>query len=326
MSQPARHRVGVLLEQRNLSPAETLARAGLADELGVDSQWLVQLPNQRDSVVLLAAMAARTGRSGIGSAILPLYSRPPVVMAHTALTLDELSGGRFTLGLGLGHRGVGEWMVGAGTTPPAVAGTREYLQITTSLIRDGEVSHDGKWFSGHASYTGPRRDGLAVHVGAFGPKLLELAGELADGAILWMCTPGYVREHAVPALRRGLGRRADGRYPGGAGFEVAVVLNAAVTPEPEADRAGFHRYLSAYLRVPTYRRLFTASGFGAQVGAGRPDDEMVRALTAIGAAENLRSRMDDYAAAGATRMLISPTVSAHFDTDRFAGTLRGGLG
>jgi alkanesulfonate monooxygenase SsuD/methylene tetrahydromethanopterin reductase-like flavin-dependent oxidoreductase (luciferase family) len=320
--------VGVVIDQQNLPLPEILVRAALTDELGVASQWLVQLPSQRDSVVLLAALAARTTRSRLGSAILPLYSRPPVVTAHTALTLDELSGGRFTLGLGLGHRGVGEWMVGASVTVPAVDGMREYLRITMPLIREGEVSQDGKWYSGHGSYpsAAARRPDLPVYVGAFGPKLLELCGELADGAILWMCTPAYVQDQAIPALRRGLVRRTDGRYPGGVGFTVAAMLPTAVTADPAADQAGFHRYLGAHLRVPTYRRLFAASGFGAQVDAGRPDERMTRALAVMGTAGELRTRIAEYVAAGVTEVLISPAAGSQADRERFLTTVRGGLG
>jgi alkanesulfonate monooxygenase SsuD/methylene tetrahydromethanopterin reductase-like flavin-dependent oxidoreductase (luciferase family) len=273
-------------------------------------------------------MACMTSTCTIGSAILPLYSRPPVVMAHTALTLDELSGGRFILGLGLGHRGVGEWTVGAGAAPPAVQAMREYLHIVISLIRDGEVRHDGKWFSGHAVYTATahRRSELPVYVGGFGPKMIELGAELADGVLLWMCTPEYVREHAMPALRRGWARRADGRFPGGAGFNLAAMINAAVTADPGPDREWFARFLTAHLRVPAYRQLFTASGFGAQMTTGRGDQVMTRALAAIGSLEELEDRKAAYMAAGTTHLAISPVGSAHADLALFLETVRGGLG
>jgi alkanesulfonate monooxygenase SsuD/methylene tetrahydromethanopterin reductase-like flavin-dependent oxidoreductase (luciferase family) len=321
-------RVGVVLEHQYLPLEETLQRAARVDALGAASTWLIQMPNQRESGTVLAGIACRTSRCTIGSAILPLYSRPPVVMAHTALTLDELSEGRFILGLGLGHRGVGEWMLGAATTPRPVPAMREYLQIVMSLIREGEVSHDGKWFSGHALYaaSAPRRSTLPVYVGGFGPKIIELAAELADGVILWMCTPQYVREHAMPALREGWARRVDGRYPGGAGFELTAMVNAAVTADPDADRQWFRRHLTAYLRVPAYQRLFTASGFEEQVATGRGDQVMTQALAAIGPLKDLEDRMVAYTAAGSTHLAISPLASAHTDTALFLDTVRGGLG
>jgi alkanesulfonate monooxygenase SsuD/methylene tetrahydromethanopterin reductase-like flavin-dependent oxidoreductase (luciferase family) len=319
--------VGVVLEHRGLALEETLRRAALAEELGAATAWVVQLPNQRESSTVLAGLACRTSRCAVGSAILPIYTRPPVVAAYTALTLDELCGGRFILGLGLGHRGVGEWMVGAGPSPPAAAGMREYLHIVTSLTRDGEVEHDGKWFSGHAFYAAdaPRRPELPVYLGGFGPRMIELGGELADGVILWMCTPGYIRQHAMPALRAGWARRTDGRYPDGAGFGVVAMVNAVVTADPADDLGWFQQFLTSHLRVPAYRRLFAASGFTEQVRAGRGDQAMARALASFGPPEQLRRRMAEYVSAGAAHVAISPVASAHADRACFLGTFRGGL-
>ncbi|MEU8248905.1 LLM class flavin-dependent oxidoreductase [Nonomuraea sp. NPDC048916] len=319
--------MGIVHAPQYLPLRETLHRAVMGDELGASSQWLIQMPNQPDSSIIIAGMAVRTERSMLGNAILPLYSRPPVLMAQAAMTLDDLSGGRFALGLGLGHRGVGEWMVGAGKAPHPTEGMREYLQIAAGLIRNGAVDHDGTWFSGHAMHppTASRRPGMPIYVGAFGPRMLELAAELADGVVLWMCTAEYVRDQVVPALRRGFARRADGRYPDGRGFDVAAVVSAAVTDDPEEDRESFTGYLSEYLRVPTYRRLFSASGFDAQVKMGRADDAMFQALSVRGTPERVRARFDEYVAAGATHLVISPLGSAYTSRDRWSATLRAGL-
>ena len=135
--------------------------------------------------------------------------RPPVAMAQTAITLDEISGHRLVLGLGCGHRIFGEWMLGA-TYSASIAPVREYLGIVTGLIREGEVSVTGSWFSGRVIYGAPRRAGLPVYMGSVGPRMLELAAEMADGVILWMCTPGYVRDFVMPRLRAGWARRPGG--------------------------------------------------------------------------------------------------------------------
>jgi alkanesulfonate monooxygenase SsuD/methylene tetrahydromethanopterin reductase-like flavin-dependent oxidoreductase (luciferase family) len=315
------YRVGAVIEQQALSAAEVCERAVLAEKLGLEALWMVQLPNQRDIATMLAAVAASTQSATVGTAILPVYTRPAVSMAHTAMTLDEVAGGRFILGLGLGHRGIGEWMFGTGSAPPALASMREYLGIVTGLVRDGEVSVDGEWFSGHSSCPDMRRPGMPIYVGAFGPRMLELAGELADGVILWMCSPRYVREHAMPALRRGWARR-----PGGAdGFAVVAVLNAAVSDQPAHDVEGFRRYLNMFLRVSTYRTLFETSGYGACVRAGQPDDAMVADLAAIGPPGLVAERLAEYVSAGVTDIAVSPTVTVHQNRDRFLETLAGGL-
>lgn len=309
-------RIGTVVSQMGQDLAETVSRAVLAEKLGLASVWMEQVPNQRDTAMVLAALACATSAVTLGPSILPLYSRPPVVMAQSALTLDEVSGGRLILGLGLGHRGVGEWMVGA-TARPAVGSMREYLAIVTGLIRDGEIGYSGQWYSGHASYSAPRRDDLPVYVGTFGPRMLELAAEMGDGVLLWMCTPRYVREHAMPALRRGWARR--GGRP--AHFAVVTMVNAAVTDDVDDDRRWLDRYLSAHLRVPTYRKLFETSGFGAAASSGRPDQAMLDELGVIGGPADLARAITAYLEAGATEVVVSPIGSAARRTEAFTDTL-----
>jgi alkanesulfonate monooxygenase SsuD/methylene tetrahydromethanopterin reductase-like flavin-dependent oxidoreductase (luciferase family) len=318
MSSPAELRVGAAMGA-GMSVADMRDLTAHAEAIGMDSVWLAQLPNQLESGAMLAALAATTERIRLGTAILPLYSRPPVVMAQTALTADELSGGRVTLGLGLGHREFGDWSVGTTRRPP-VAATREYLAIVTSLIRDGEVNMDGRWYSGHASYPESRRADLSVQIGAFGPRLIELAAESADGIVLWMCSPAYVREHVRPALERGW-RKRGGRPPG---FGLTAMLHAGLTGNPAADRAEFARQLAAYLRVPSYRALFAASGFDGVLAANRPDTAMVAALGAFTETE-MAQRVEDLREVGVTELVISPAGQARHSMDLCLGTLSGAL-
>lgn len=307
--------IGAVIDGYGSAGQPMLELAGEVEKIGMDALWLPQMPNQLDVSALQLGMAMTTRSLTVGTAILPMYTRPPVVMAQAAMTADELSGGRTVLGLGLGHRGVGDWMVG-GKAAPAVAATREYLTIVTSLLREGEVSFDGRWHSGHASYAAPRRDGLPVYLGAFGPRMLEVAGELADGAILWMCTPEYVAQHALPALRRGWARR--GGRP--ATFRVVAMMHASATDEPDADRRLFGGLLRSYVRVATYRALFEASGFADAVAAGRPDDALIRALGAFGE-EEISARMARYRRSGVDEIAIAPAGTAREDPDRCLDTL-----
>jgi alkanesulfonate monooxygenase SsuD/methylene tetrahydromethanopterin reductase-like flavin-dependent oxidoreductase (luciferase family) len=152
--------------------------------------------------------------------------------------------------------------------------------------------------------------------------MLELAGELADGVILWMCTPDYVRDHVLPAVRAGLARA--GRDP--AGFEVVAMVQAAVTDDPAEDRAAFRWFLGSHLRVPTYRALFERSGFGADVAAGEAGDAMVEALAAIGDAGRVAAEVAAYREAGVTTVALAPTAGAHRDRGRFLQTVEAGAG
>lgn len=310
-----RMRVGAVVEGYGLPPQRVLDAAEHAENIGMDAIWLSQLPNQTDVGTLVTGLAMATTRVTVGSAVVPMYTRPPVVMAQSALTADELSGGRTILGLGLGYRAVGDWMVG-GKLAPAIAGTREYLTIVNSLIRSGEVSFDGRWYSGHAMYSGKRREDLPVYLGAFGPKMIELAGEVADGVILWMCSVDYIVRYAMPALRRGWQRRG-GRPPT---FRVAAILNAAVTPEPDRDRELYGRLIASDLRVSTYRTLFQTSGFTQAVATGRPDDEIIDALGAFGV-DQLAVRMAEFRQAGIDEMAVATVGTAVTSPERCRQTL-----
>jgi 5,10-methylenetetrahydromethanopterin reductase len=303
-ARPGPVRVGVAIGAAGAAAETALILADHAEKIGADSIWLAQLPHQLESSVLLAALAAHTSTVRLGTAVLPLYHRPPVVMALSAMTIDELSHGRVVLGLGLGHRDLGAWSVGVADAP-ALAGTREYLEVVGGLIRDGEVNLDGRWYSGHAHYPRPRRRDLPVQLGTFGPRMIELAAEVADGVILWMCSADYVRTVAWPALERGW--RLRGGRP--RGFAVTAMLHAGLTGVPDEDRADFTHQLAAYLRVPSYRRLFAASGFTQCLAANRPDAAMVAALSAF-TEDELARHGARYRAAGVDEIVLSAAGSA----------------
>jgi alkanesulfonate monooxygenase SsuD/methylene tetrahydromethanopterin reductase-like flavin-dependent oxidoreductase (luciferase family) len=311
--------IGAAIEQTNVSLAEAYQRARLAEQAGVDSLWLIQMPNQRENMMVLSGLAANTKTVSLGPSIVPMYTRPPVVMAQTAMTLDEISGGRLILGLGLGNPIAGQWMLGGAPAPP-LQSTREYLTIVTSLIKTGEVSFTGRWHSGNATYAGPRRADLPVYLGTFGPRMLELAGELADGVILWLCTADYVRETVMPSLRAGWARRPAPPRD----FPVTLMLSASVTGD-EYERENFRRALGAYCRVPAYRQMFEASGFTAEVKAGRASDDMVDGLSAMGTREHLRDRLAAYTGAGVTRFAIGPQIGKEFDPERYTDTLNAAI-
>ncbi|MEV0728024.1 LLM class flavin-dependent oxidoreductase [Polymorphospora sp. NPDC050346] len=310
-----RLRTGIAIEGSDLPVRELIDRARLAEQVGLDAAWLIQLPNMRDSFSVLAAMAAVTERIQLGAGIMPLYTRPPVVMAQTAATIDEVSDGRFTLGVGLGHRLTAEWSLGV-PLGPSLPAMREYLSVVTALLRTGEVHVDGKWYKGHSRYASPRRDGLATCLGALGPKMSELAGEVADGLLLWMCTVDYVRDVAIPHLRKGLersGRDLDG-------FPVVVFAPGAVSVDRAGDVESLRHYLSTYARVPNYRAMYEASGFAHALAGGEIGDDLLSAVGVIGSDDDVTARVAEYAAAGATEVVITPMASAHQDRDLWRRT------
>jgi probable F420-dependent oxidoreductase len=293
----------------------------MAEKIGLDGMWLIQLPNMRDNLSILAAMAMTTERISLGAGIMPLYTCPPVVMAQTAATIDELSGGRFTLGLGMGHKLTGEWSLGVPGGPP-LASMREYLAVVRGLLREGEAHLDGAHYRGHATYGGPVRKDMATCVGALGPKMCELAGEHADGLLLWMSTVDYVRDVAIPALHEGL--RRSGRSPDG--FPVVVLAPATVSDDVDFDRDLTRKYVGTYARMPNYRRMFEGRGFGDDMGAGRVSDRLVDALAVTGDEAAVRERMVAFHEAGATEVCVVPMARAYHDLGRWQTTVEAALG
>src|SRR5258708_33414110 len=179
---------------------ESVWRVKIAESLGVESAWVTQLPNSRDASLVLAAYAHATQRLSFGTAVPQIYTRHPTAMVQMAATLDEMSGGRFVLGLGVSHKVTVESMWGLQLEHPAAA-MREYLDIVRTSLRDGGCSIDGKHFSAHWAYSGPRREEIPVMISALGPRMLDLPGQKPHALTPWICPPPSSPTHSVPAVK-----------------------------------------------------------------------------------------------------------------------------
>src|SRR5260370_79006 len=150
-----------------------------------------------------------------------------------------------------------------------------------------------------------------VYLAALSRRMLELAGELADGAILWLCLPAYVRDVAIPALGRG--RRRAGKSMDG--FEIVAAVPLAVTGDPAAARRAVTGELARYLALPFYRAMLEASGLGEGVRAFDRDravpDALADALGAVGDAARARAYVAAYRAAGVPLPAIRPLPFPH---------------
>jgi F420-dependent oxidoreductase-like protein len=302
------------------SLVQAVGRARLAEELGCDSVWLSQLPNERDSSLVLAAYAAATERVGLGSFVFPIYTRHPTAMAQMAATLDELAGGRFRLGIGVSHRVTVEALWGLRLDRP-VAAMREYVAIVRALLVDGSVSFEGAHFTARCAYTAPHRADLPVIVAALGPRMLELAGEVADGVALWMCSPRYIAEQVVPRVRAGrerAGRSLDG-------FEIVAALDVSLTADVRAAREVFRGRFERYASLPYYRSMLDASGFAEPLARGEITDEMLHELAGIGDEQAVRDAVRRYRDAGCTLPLVGP-FAQHDGAAGYDATLRAAIG
>jgi F420-dependent oxidoreductase-like protein len=283
------------------SLAQSIDRARLAERLGYESIWVTQIPDGRDSALVLGGYASGTTRIGLGAGILPIYSRHPVAMAQAAATLNEFSGGRFRLGLGVSHRVTVEGMWGLRLRHP-VRAMREYITIVRALLTAGAVDFTGEYFAARSSYGGPLRPNLPILIAALGPRMLQLAGELADGVVLWMCSPGYIRTHVVPNIRLGRERAGYGMK----GFDITIPVPVSLTTVPDAGRASFRSTVAMYSKLPYYRRMLDASGFGGELTAGQISDSMLSELGGIGSEKVVCDTIRRFRDAGCTLPAVLP--------------------
>lgn len=291
-----------LIPGRDLASAVALVRR--AEALGYDSVWVTHGLG-RDSFLVLQAYGTVTSRIGLGNGVVPIYPRHPVAMAQAALTLSELTGGRFRLGIGVSHRVSMEQALGLPLAQP-LAAMREYVAVLRGAFGGG-AEFEGRHYRAHWSLALPQRPPAPpIYLAALSTKMLELAGEIADGAVLWLCPPAYVREVAVPALERGRHRAGKSL----AGFQIVAAVPLAVTDDRATAQEAFGAELVRYLQLPFYRAMLVAANLGDQLAVfdreGRTPAALAQALGAVGDVAAARGYVEAYRAAGVTLPAIRP--------------------
>jgi alkanesulfonate monooxygenase SsuD/methylene tetrahydromethanopterin reductase-like flavin-dependent oxidoreductase (luciferase family) len=293
--------------------------AGRAEDAGFGSAWFPEI-TFADSFGPATAAAGRTRRIGIATGVVGIWSRSPVTMALQAATLQQLSEGRLVLGLGVQARGYVEGWHGRRYEQPVEA-MRDFVTILRHAFAGGLVTHAGSVFSVrnfHLDMELPAPPKIVI--AANGPRMIELAGEIADGIVGWYQSLEYVRDVTMPALRRGAergGRTLDG-------FEATVGFPAVVTPDDsglELAKGQAMMYATALGSAPAYLESANAAGFGdvalevgERVRAGDlrgavalVPDEMVDALLMAGSADRVRGRIDRYLEAGLSGVHVLPS-------------------
>src|ERR1700716_753065 len=180
---------------------KAIERVRLAESLGYEACSVTHIAGA-ESLTLLTAYAMASERIRVGTGVVPIYTRTPATMAQTAATIDELSGGRMTLGLGVSHRPVVEGWHGQTIDRP-VAEMREYATIVRAILRGEDPPPGEKWRTGFHLLGVETRPRLPIYIAALSPAMLRLAGEIGDGVILWLCNPRYIAEVVVPEVTAG---------------------------------------------------------------------------------------------------------------------------
>ena len=308
-------RIGVAFSG-GLTATEIAACAERAEALGYESVWVAE-GHGGDQFAILAACALRTRRIRLGTAISSVFVRTAPTIAMAAATVDELSGGRFVLGLGSSHRVQVGPEHGVEYARP-LERVRETVAVVRALLRDGDVSHAGEtvrieqfklWFR-------PHRGDVPVYLSALFPKMLELCGEVADGVIL---TRSTLASAAAARERVAAGAARAGRDP--AAIEIASLFPASVAPDRDEALAAARPGLAFYAGFfPRYNRLLAESGFPAEAASiakawSRGDtaaatravtDEMLATTGIAGTPAECRERVEAYRDSGLDLPIISP--------------------
>src|SRR5437868_2899310 len=192
------------------SPAEIVDCVKLAETLGYESAWVAE-GHGGDQFAVLAACARETSRIGLGTAITSVFVRTAPTIAMAAATVDDLSGGRFILGIGSSHRVQVEAEHGVVYGKPLTP-TRETVDIIRALLHDGRVDYRGETITieGFDLWFAPRRPEIPIYLSAVFEKMTELCGEIAEGVILTRSSLG-----TAARVRKGLatGAARAGRDP-----------------------------------------------------------------------------------------------------------------
>lgn len=308
--------IGIKL-QNPLSIRENVLLAQYAEARGLDMVWASEY--RRDAVVLMSMLAAGTERVAVGSSIVPIYTRSAVVLAISAAAANELGPGRVELGIGTSTKPIVERWHGLERRAPMQA-LEEYVVALRAILAGEKVRFEGEvvrvdgFQLEHPSLAAPA---LPIWTAALGDAALELAGRIADGALLNAAPVGH-----VPSIRAHVeaGAAAAGR-PAGAvriagDVRVGVAAGAAAKRLREAQR----KAMASYGRVGPYNRFYAHAGYPEQAAVMREafaardvarataamDDEMLDAIVAIGEADAVQAQLARFLEAGMDQVIVYP--------------------
>ncbi len=252
---------------------------------GFGSVWAPQVFGP-DALTALAVAAAEVPDIALGTSVIPTYPRHPMMLAAQARTVQQVSGGRLTLGIGLSHQLLMEGMLGFSWDKP-VRHLREYLSILMPLVHGDPVDFEGETLTGKVGLA-IASDPVPVVVAALGSQMLAVTGRLADGTVTWMTGPATLASHVAPTITKAAseaGRPAP---------RIVVALPVAVTDDPDDAREKAANLFQVYGHLPSYKAMLDREG------ASGPADVAI-----VGDAATVRSGIERIYQAGATEFVAS---------------------
>jgi F420-dependent oxidoreductase-like protein len=265
------------------------ADARWAEEAGLASVWVPQIPDDFDALTAAAVIGAATSRIEIGTAVVPVQPRHPIALAQQALSTQAVCGGRLSLGLGVSHHWVIDEMLGLRYEKP-VATLRAHLDVLDPAFRGpGLVEVDNGTFRVRNPLDITDITPTPVLIAALGPMMLRLAGERTDGTILWMADERAIGDHVAPTIT------AAAEAAGRPAPRIVAGIPVCLCGDGEVDVAvaRTNRILSEAETSPNYQRLLE-HGDARQVGD----------ILAAGSQAAIEKRLRAFADAGATDVSV----------------------
>lgn len=282
-------RIGVMIgpeRGRNASKVERLrSDARWAEEAGLSSVWVPQIPDDFDALTASTLVGAATTRIEVGTAVVPVQPRHPIALAQAALSTQAVLGGRLRLGLGVSHHWIVADMLGLEYDHPALT-MRAYLDVLdVALAGPGPVDVENELFRVHNPLDITDLPPTPVLIAALGPLMLRLAGERTDGTILWMADERAIATHVVPHIT-GAAESAGRPAP-----RVVAGIPLCLCGDDEVDLAveRTNRILSEAEVSPNYQRLLDMG-----------DAESVGDILVAGSESTIEKRLRAFADAGVT--------------------------
>lgn len=269
---------------------DVVRNARWAESAGLAGGWVPYVPWSLDAMVALTVAAQATSTLELGTAVVPTYPFHPMAMARSALSVNVVAQGRLTLGIGPSHPSVIERMYGMSYERAGVH-TREYLEaLLSGFAGTGQMEGHGDFYEFASIFTVPGAPAApSVLLAALAPYMLRLAGERADGTILWLTDEHALTEHVLPRIT------AAAEAAGRARPRIVVGMPMAICDDEAEGRAAAARIFETYTQIPTYARIL---GRGAN---GGPAD-----VVFVGDERTVRDRLRRYAELGATDVLAAP--------------------
>jgi len=234
----------------------------LIEQAGFGAFWKGE-SNSTDPLVLLSGIAARTRTLKLGTAIYHIYGRSGVTLGIQSATLQDLSGGRLLLGLGVANKTIAGWH--GGTFDRPLRRIREYMEIVRKTAAGERVEYRGEIYNTGERFQlswKPSHPRFPIYLAGLGPQMTHLVGRIADGVFINMATPDKIQEIAARVRE---GAVEAGRDPNQ--IDIISKVRVSLNPNRAVARSRLRQVLTFYNIADHYRDMLTASGFESEVNA-----------------------------------------------------------